>query len=460
MKTYAQQKKIKTEKLYDETLIDISSRVHGTIPTLDSTVTMGNYGNIPYKVIREMALDDLGMGTLYKDNGLLSSFFESGDRQQAIKNIAGIIIKEKDTFKHIVSMMQSDVEFLDSEINDIGKIDYNLPDILVDKFNEAFEEMYGYYGEQYLENFETSFNRTKPDGLNLSGLFQKMKISGNNIHGFLKDGVGHQSPIINRFIDSITPMSCLNIINTTLDVNYDARKVFTMKESLIYVLFTNSMVKTDMTNETYRYHSIRAGKAFLTSIRRYENVNKLVLHTDENTIICKETPFKEFVVSHNVEPLIGLVIRNRSMKGRGDLRTLEDVEANVPLLMDIYKQYKNNYKLEFQRGKNIRLRKTIRKLGDKYGERVDDSLMMRMNITFDSQTNVGLDFMHFINGLKTDILNDTEKLIESLYINYIYKDTEFARFYSHVHGIINKPLDNAISQSLYYMTVQFVAKAL
>jgi hypothetical protein len=64
--------------------------------------------------------------------------------------------------------------------------------------------------------------------------------------------------------------------------------------------------------------------------------------------------------------------------------------------------------------------------------------------------------MNFANTIPHAKIEDAELLIEELYMNHIFKDTNFARFYKRIESIAGDNLDNAISQSLYYMVVQLL----
>ena len=409
MKSFEEKRKEATVKGIHDRILEASKDIHARTATHREVLSVRDYLAIPYSEILSLIISRRN-GVIDDNTGLTDSL--NGINGTAIRdNLARVFARELDVYREIIDVMDKEIVAISDHIKNIP-IEYGLPNLVVDDI-PAFVEV-------YIDTFAEDLmipSKGKEQALSLNGYGLlpgnvKKELSQNLAFG-VTDGKRVMGPLKEAYI--------LNIIDNLIKGIHHQYRPF--KEVAVIAMFMEWL--KDKRPDSVLIEQCRL--IIVSAKRRVDKVKEssdVILSVDEqqNKLYLHAKNYKKLSETVDSAVVIGAYLSHNG------LRSYDELISNVSDYMSKYNNHMNKIEAQERLKQDIRVREYFKTYGTRLDSLLGKAAKKRSN-TFANDNTLLIRIGSALSSLKSEEMKDLTKVIETVFLEVIFKGNKFETFY-------------------------------
>ena len=409
MKTIEEKRKAAAAANVRNTVLEASKDIHARTVTHRPVLSVREYLDIPYSEILDLNISRRPI-SLADRTGLVNSF--EGHNGSAMKdNLARIFARELDIYREIIDVMDNEIVALSDHIKNIP-IEYGLPDLVVDDIPP--------FVELYMDTFAEDIvipSKGKEEAVSLKGY----SLYPDNIKEELSRNLAFGVSDGSKLMRTLKEAYILNIIDDLIRGIHHQYKPF--KEVGVVAMFMEWL--KDNRPESVLIEQCRL---ILVNAKRRVDVVKestdviLDVNEQQNKVYLHAKNYKKLSETVDSAIVVGAYLSHNGIRG------YDELISNVSELMSKYNTYMNKVGAQERLKQDVRVREYFKAYGTRLESLLGKAAKKRSN-TFANDNTLLIRIGTALSNLKSEEMKDLSKVIETVYLEVIFKGNKFETFY-------------------------------
>ena len=433
MTTLREEAKTKVSQSVRKVLLETSKNIHAKSAQYRDVLSVRDFLSVPYAELMDLHISRLNIDL--NDNTGLVDNLEGINRSAMEGNLARIFARELDIYREIVDTMDNEIESLENHVKNIP-IDYNLPELVTN----TIPNFITVYISMFSEDLEI-----RHTGMKDIGSLVELGLRPDNIKEELKSNLSFAVTDGNSLLKIVSD----TYIVKTLDGIFknETAGFRTFKEAGVLAMFMEWLKENHPTAriiERIRVILLNSRNALGKAVDTDNVIEFYDANTDTAYLHAKN--YKKYVTVNDSTAILGAILTAPRAWSYNDLTT--DFQA----LISKYNLHMNTVEAKTRLNTNIRIKEYFRNYKDRVETILGKSALMRSN-RFVSDVNLLIRISNAINNLKSDEIKDITKVIETVYLEVLFKGSKFETFYKSGQEFTSESATQKASVGLYNLIV-------
>jgi hypothetical protein len=409
------------------------------------------FNGIPFRTILETVYANHNNRNF--DSQLLTLLDDNEKNTIIVRRLAKLINTQFSTYRDIANNMRHESDSLKQRLSIASKPNFRLPEINKNKMEDAMTDLYGQYGESILADENRGHSRTP--FVELVNVPVINSLDSLNVGGLLS---------IKTFLDNLGLADFNALASYVLKYKSISTDNPTIKEAVVFfVISINAgLFGLGKYEEDIR---ILSSKKIVQAINFYEsNQENIVSELSQtgglagNGYITLTGKKLEGLDSINfIDTIYGAFLSNT----RGPL-TETDITGKADSFINSFNAHISNVELQTSQQYNLRLMDAVEGTVENVLKGLTRTAISELNINIDVENPKALilSSVRAINNLLERDKKDSDRVIEAIYLNILYKNTGFSNFYGKISDITEEDKSSKVSIALYHLICELLVTSI